>query len=85
VDSLSRQHALAIDAFRVDLRSANERADRALQSVEAERAIANGLREQLSSSAIEQAKVTQEIVHLRGRLAAMEKTLAEVQRPPAVD
>lgn len=85
VDSLSRQHALAIDAFRVDLRSANERADRALQNIEGERTTGNGLREQLSSAAIEQAKSTQEIGHLRERLAEMEKTLAEVQRPPAVD
>jgi len=81
-DSLSRQHALSVDAFRVDLRSANDRADRALQAVEGERATANGLREQLSSAAIEQARATQEIGHLRGRLAELETALDQSRKMP---
>jgi hypothetical protein len=60
-DTAGKTHALALDQFRQDVRSANERADTAASAVTQARAISDGLRDQLANAAVEKARLEQRL------------------------
>jgi hypothetical protein len=79
LDSATRTHALALDQFRLDLRSANERVDAAMAATAQARAASDALRDQLAQSAVDKARLEHRLSNSESALLAGNKLADEMR------
>jgi predicted nucleic acid-binding Zn-ribbon protein len=83
MDAVAREHALAVDRFRQDVKEANQRTDAAMAATAQVRAQADTFRDHASAVEIRAARAEQEMAteraELKSRISDMDRDLMVVQ------
>lgn len=79
LDAAAREHALAVDRFRQDVKEANQRADAAVLATAQAKGQVETLKDQVSAAEIRVARIEQERANLSARVAELARDLAQSQ------